>query len=157
LSRRVAVNQNELDRKINETISPHARHAVTRSLEQVLYINMMNYKEYTLTICRENLFAWQYGIYFQKNHYLVKSFNKYISQFKASGLIDFWASDYINNKYLNMKLTESGPKMLNVEQLLGSFEVLFIGLLLGTLIFACELIAQILHLMTLQRVFEFFQ
>lgn len=138
------------------TLNPSSKVIVTSSLEQVLYVNKMNYKEYALTVCREYLFTYLYGIYFRKNSYLVHSFNHNIASFKTSGLIDFWASDFISMKYLNLRITEDGPRQLNIEQLLGGFEVLFIGMILGIILFFLEIIAEKFHVRFLHRIFRFF-
>ncbi|KAL7029689.1 hypothetical protein ACKWTF_006320 [Chironomus riparius] len=125
------VNATVLLDKRAETTDPLAKHAVSSSLEQ-------------------------YGIYFRKNSYLVKSFNRKISLFKTSGLIDFWASDYISNTYLNIKKESDGPRMLNVEQLMGGFQVLLIGIITASILFICEVIARKCRISLMQRFFRFF-
>lgn len=137
-------------------MNPSSKHVVTSSLEQVLYFNKINYKEHTLTVCREYLFTYLYGIYFRKNSYLVHMFNKNIALFKTSGLIDFWASDYISMKYLNMHIVDDGPKQLNIDQLLGGFEVLFIGMIGSLILFVLEVMAVKCRMKRLQKVLRFF-
>lgn len=154
--RRVWVNSTVLAEKVLATLNPYSQHVVTSSLEQVLYKNKMNYKEYTLTVCTEALFTYLYGIYFRKNSYLVHTFNQNIAYFKTSGLIDFWASDFISMKYLNMKLVEDGPRQLNIDELLGGFEVLFIGMIVGVALFFLEIFAEKCRIGFLQRIFRFF-
>lgn len=154
--RRVWVNSTVLLAKIQETRNPSSQHVVTSSLEQVLYVNKMNYKEYTLTVCREYLFTYLYGIYFRKNSYLVHMFDHHIALFKTSGLIDFWASDFISMKYLKVQIQADGPRQLNIAELLGGFEVLFIGLLIGAALFIIEVIAEKCRLKFLRRIFNFF-
>ncbi|KAL7029686.1 hypothetical protein ACKWTF_006320 [Chironomus riparius] len=150
------VNATVLLDKRAETTDPLAKHAVSSSLEQVSYYNKLNYRDNTLTVCKEYLFTFQYGIYFRKNSYLVKSFNRKISLFKTSGLIDFWASDYISNTYLNIKKESDGPRMLNVEQLMGGFQVLLIGIITASILFICEVIARKCRISLMQRFFRFF-
>jgi hypothetical protein len=142
--------------KRQETLNPSAQHVVTSSLEQVLYINKMNYKDYTLTVCREYLFTYLYGIYFRKNSYLKHTFNRNIALFKTSGLIDFWASDFISMKYLKIQIEADGPKQLNIDELLGGFEVLFLGMAIGAILFVVEVIAEKCHVRLLQKIFRFF-
>lgn len=154
--RRKWVNSTVLAEKRMETLNPSAKHSVSSSLEQVSYYNKLNYRDNTLTVCKEYLFTFQYGIYFRKNSYLVNRFNEKISLFKTSGLIDFWASDYISNKYLNIKIESDGPRMLNIEQLMGGFEVLFIGIIIAIFIFVCEVIALKFGIHFMQRFFKFF-
>lgn len=154
---RVVVNSTELVKKRRETMDPEAKIAVTSSLEQILYFNKINYKNSsTLTVCKENLFTFQYGIYFRKNSFLEKVFNQKISIFKSSALIDFWASDYISAKFLNIKIHDGSPKKLNIHQLTGGFQVLFIGLGVGFFVLICELLSKRFQLKKLQRLIEFF-
>lgn len=153
---REVVNSTIIELKRRETLNPYYHAAVTSSIEQVLYYNKMNYKNNTLTICMEPLFTFQYGIYFRKNSYLRGLFNEKISVMKSSGLIDFWASDYIDIKYLNIKLRDESPKRLNFEQLRGGFEVLYIGVSVGFFILVCEITSISLRIRKLQNFIEFF-
>lgn len=154
--KRVVVNSTILAIKQQQTMNPLSLGAVSSSLEQVLYFNKKNYKNMTLTVCKEYLFTFQYGIYFRKNSYLEEVFNEKISMLKSSGLIDFWASDYINIKYLNIKLRDGSPKKLNIERLWGGFEVLFIGLTIGSIILVIEAVSVWLRMRKLQQLIEFF-
>lgn len=145
-----------LDIKRMETLDHAAKHAVSSSLEQVSYYNKLHYRDRTLTVCKEYLFTFQYGIYFRKNSYLVESINRKLSDFKASGLIEFWASDFISNRFLNMKIESSEPKKLNFEQLMGGFQVLFIGLTMAFISFIHEVIATRFRIYILEKLFNFF-
>lgn len=156
-SQRVVVNSTILEKKKMETINPHSNIAVTSSIEQILYFNKMNYKNMTtLTVCREYLFTFQYGIYFRKDSFLSEIFSEKISIFKESGLIDFWASNLISSKFLNIQLPSETPRKLNIEQLMGGFEVLFIGLTVGFFLYVLELAAIRFHITKLQNIIEFF-
>lgn len=154
---RVVVNSTVIEQKKKETMNPDSNFAVSSSLEQVLYFNKMNYKNSsTLTVCKEHLFTFQYGIYFQKNSYLKDVFNKKISILKSSALIDFWASDDISPEFLNIKIVDGSPKKLNIGQLMGGFEVLFIGFGVGFFLLICEIMVKCLRLKRLQKLIEFF-
>lgn len=154
--KRVVVNSTVLEVKRQQTVNPLSRAAVSSSMEQVLYFNKMNYKNMTLTVCKEFLYTFQYGIYFRKNSFLEEGFNEKISILKSSGLIDFWASDYINTKYLNIQIRDGLPKKLNIEQLRGGFEVLFIGLAVGSIILLLEVVSTWLRIRKLQQLIGFF-
>lgn len=155
-NKRVVVNSTTIELRKRQTVEPTFKGAVTSSIEQILYFNKMNYKNMTLTVCKEYLFTFQYGIYFRKNSYLEEVFNNKISILKSSGLIDFWASDYISSKFLNIKLRDASPRKLSIEQLMGGFEVLFIGFSVGSAILLCELVSKCLRLRRLQNLIEFF-
>lgn len=154
---RVVLNTTELEKKTKRTMNPEVREAVTSSLEQVLYFNKENYKNSsTLTVCKEALFTFQYGIYFRKNSFLQKMFNQKISYFKSSGLIEFWASKFINSRFLNIKIIDKSPKQLKITQLMGSFQVLFIGVSVGFILFVCEIASKSFRVRRLQKLIEFF-
>ena len=112
------------------------------SLDEVLYLNSLNYKTSTYKVCKEHLFTLQAVLLFQKNFYLVNAIDKTISELKAAGLVHFWISKYIDPKFLsNLKpVQDSGPKKLSVNHLLGGFEVWLCGLIAASVLFAYELI-----------------
>jgi hypothetical protein len=153
---RNVVNSTTLEKRKRETFDPFFKGAVTSSMEQVLYFNKINKNSSTLTVCKEFLFTFQYGIYFRKNSYLQEVFNEKISILKSSGLIDFWASDFINSQFLNFKTSDKSPKQLNIAQLKGGFEILFIGFCIGSFILICEITAKCLRMRKLQNLIEFF-
>lgn len=153
---RVVVNSTILEMKKLETLNPYSTTAVTSSIEQILFFNKMNYKNMTLTVCKEFLFTFQYGIYFQKNSYLEESFNEKIQLLKTSGLIDFWAREHISSKYMNIKVRDESPRKLNIEQLKGGFEVLCLGLFVAFVIFLVEHLSIRLRTQRLHKVIEFF-
>lgn len=64
-----------------------------------------------------------------------------MSLYKSAGLIDYWVSKYLNTIYLNAQTTNIGPRKLNLEQLLGGFEVWLIGCGFSALILFLEIIA----------------
>jgi hypothetical protein len=153
---RVVRNASIVQQMLEKTIDPNFKGAVTKSLEQVAYFNKVNRANFTLTVCKEYLFTFQYGIYFQKNSFLTKHFNEKISLFKSSGLIDFWASSFIDSKYINYKSHDKSPKQLKMEQMMGGFELLLIGLILSIFIFVCEILAKLKQIKSLQKFIEFF-
>lgn len=155
-NQRVVANATVLQDMMAKTIDPNFKGAVTKSLEQVAYLNKVNRKNFTLTVCKEHLFTFQYGIYFQKNSHLVKPFNEKISLFKASGLINFWESHDIDLKYINYNSRDNSPRQLKIEQLMGGFEILLIGICIGFFIFVCEIFAKFKRIKKLQNFIEFF-
>lgn len=153
---RVVVNSTIMEARKRQTVNPYFNAAVTSSMEQVLFFNKMNYKNMTLTICKEYLFTFQYGIYFRKNSYLEQVFNERISMLKSNGLIDFWASDFMSATFLNIKIRDASPRKLKLEQLMGAFEVLYMGCAVGFAILLFELLSKCLRLKKLQKLIEFF-
>lgn len=110
------------------------------SLDEVLYLNSINYKNFTFHVCKEYLFTLQAVLLFQKNFYLVNAIDKTISELKAAGLVYHWISKYINPKFLRILQPNFGPKKISVNQLLGGLEVWLCGLIAASVLFACELL-----------------
>lgn len=121
----------------------------------MLYANKLNKDNYTLTVCKQQMFTFQYGIYFRKNSYLVYEVNKKISAIKASGLIEHWASKYIDAKYLNILQPKTGPKKLNITQLKGCFEAWIMGLGVGIIVFLLETLAGLMNFCLLKKFLDF--
>lgn len=153
---RVAVNSTIYEKMKRVTLNPKSKTAVTSSIEQILYYNKLNYKNMILTVCKEFLFTFEYGIYLRKNSFLEAPFNEKIRNLKSSGLIDFWASDYIRQEYMNIKIRDDSPKKLNIDQLMGGFEVWFIGIATGFVIFALEIAAVSGRFNKIHNIIEFF-
>lgn len=153
---RVAVNSTTYERMKRVTLNPKSKTAVTSSVEQILYFNKLNYKNMTLTVCKEFLFTFQYGIYLRKNSFLETPYNQKIRNLKSSGLINFWASDYIRQEFMNIKIRDDSPKKLNIDQLMGGFEVWFIGIATGLIILAFEVAAVRMRFSKIHKVIEFF-
>lgn len=153
---RVAVNSTVYEKMKRETLNPKSKTGVTSSIEQILYFNKLNYKNMTLTVCKEFLFTFQYGIYLRKNSFLEEPFNHKIRSLKSSGLIDYWASDFISQEFMNIRIHDNSPKKLNIDQLMGGFEVWFIGITTGFIIFTLEAAAVNLNLRCIQKIINFF-
>ena len=120
-----------------------------------MYANKLNKDNYTLTVCKQQILTFQYGIYFRKNSYLEYEFNKKISSIKANGLIDHWTSRYVDKKYLNVLPPKKEPKKLNIAQLKGGFEVWLMGLSVGIIVFLLETLAGLMNFCLLKKFLDF--
>lgn len=110
------------------------------SLDEVLYLNSLNYKNFTYKVCKEHLFTLQAVLMFQKNFYLVDAIDKTISELKAAGLVHLWISKFIDPKFLSILKPYLGPKKLSFNHLLGGFEVWLCGLIAASFLFAYEIL-----------------
>lgn len=155
-SQRVVIERAVLQKALEATVDPNYDGVVTWSIERVAYFNKVNSKNLTLTVCKEFLFTFQYGIYFQKNSYLAKAFNEKLSLMKSSGLIDFWASDYIKSEFLHSAHDASPPQKLNLNQMSGGFQILFIGYGIGFILIVCELSTRRRNMGRMAKLIDFF-
>lgn len=76
--------------------------------------------------------------YIQKNSYLTEVLNEKIDDLKSAGLIDYWISKYLDPKYLKFEKSEQGPTKLNINELLGAFQLFAFGSVVATAAFATE-------------------
>lgn len=88
-------------------------------------------------ILPEPLLTNQIVLFFRKNHFLVDRVDDTIGLFKASGLNDYWISQYLKkSKVLILNTT----KVMTIRSLSGIFLILIFGLFLATFVFAFEIL-----------------
>lgn len=68
----------------------------------------------------------------------MESINVLFGRLKEAGLLNFWISKYIDYKYINMREPRTGPKIMNVYELMGILEIWFMGILLSSFVFVME-------------------
>lgn len=107
-------------------------------MDDVLYINKINYKNFHYRVLNEYLFTAQSCWGFPKNSWLIESFNEKIGMLAENGLTDFLIWKYQDPQYLHIKEKKHGPRKLNISQLYGGFQVLFGGLSFSLLLFILE-------------------
>lgn len=75
--------------------------------------------------------------YFERNSYLVHAFNEKIGSLKAGGIFGYLGSlQVFNDSSTRVNL---GPKVMTLDKLAGSFEILCAGWLIAALVFLIEL------------------
>ena len=120
------------------------------SLDRVLYLNMQTRENHSLNVCKEELFRFQYCIYFRKNSYLPRLFNDIIYSYIPNGLLSRLTDRYIDPKFKSYHIP-IGPKKIQLHQLMGGFNILAAGLLLASFICFLEMLSKKVQL--LQRMF----
>lgn len=78
-------------------------------------------------------------IYFPKNSFLKKEFNKKLLRFEEFGLIQHWSSAFVDIKYLNFAPKSTGPKKLSLHHLSGTVQMFLGGLAASTVLFTVEM------------------
>ena len=112
------------------------------SNDEIIYLNKMNYKNFTFNVCNEVVVTIPIVFYLQKNSYLTEIFNEKIDAFKSAGLIDYWMSKYLDPKYLRVKIEKKGPTQLKFSELLGAFQLLAFGTFCATLTLILEILIE---------------
>lgn len=141
--RRVRINASdyELMKMYEKLRNPHFKGGLMSSLDSIQYFNSKNYKNFTLNICPEHLYPLNFAIYFPKNAYiLVERFNKEIKLLKESGIIKKFTKSNILPEFDKVKTSENHPKVLNLDQLYGSFIILIFGLTSALFVFCIEFV-----------------
>lgn len=78
-------------------------------------------------------------MYFSKNFYLREAINYKLNELQTAGILEFWIKNYADMRFYKMKGEQIGPKKMEIEQLFGAFNLLFIGLGVGIIVFIVEL------------------
>lgn len=151
ISRRVIVKPNEIAGIRLKTLQSSFKGTLLSSLDQVLYSNKLTYNNYTLNVCQEELFRFQYSIYSRKNSYLPRVFSDVINSFTSNGLINELANQYIDIKYKKSS-NQKEPKKFQLYQLTGGFKILATGLLMASFTCVLEILSK--KVKFLQRVFQ---
>lgn len=79
-------------------------------------------------------------IYTKKNFYILDKLNEKIEALKAAGLIDFWFYEDFDTRKLTVQ-EDDGLRVLTIAQLLGSFQILLAGCLVGLAAFCFEILS----------------
>lgn len=113
--------------------------AFGRSFLRVIYNNLRKPRHLRDKICNEVFLTIPVVIYSQLDYFLLDKLNEKIEILQSAGLIEFWHYKGIDKGSLNDK-DSNVPKVLKVNDLMGCFETLFAGWLCAVIVFAFEMI-----------------
>lgn len=102
------------------------------------YINQISPRDQRSKICKDVFMTIPIVAYAKKDFYLLDAINEKIEALSAAGLIDFWHYQNIQKELLNAKV-QHYPEVLTLEQMIGCFQILFIGWTLGIVSILLEL------------------
>lgn len=130
----------EIDSYRRKTLNPNFKGVVFNYENQIHYLNQLNYKNFTYTICKEHFLTPSFVFYFRKNHFIVEEVNQYLERMLANGLIDHISSQYADKRDLILKSNaDEGPKALQIKHLYGAIEIYFLCCCISVVIFIMEL------------------
>ncbi|CRK90892.1 CLUMA_CG004581, isoform A [Clunio marinus] len=132
------VNVTEFSSYQERTFDPEFKGAVVSLMDQILYLNKKNYKKNYFRVLNEVVYTSLSSWVFPKNSFLVEMFDENIQKFRENGLLYYMTNDFIDLRYLNIKEPKQGPRKLNLERLLGGFQLWFLGISIAFLIFLLE-------------------
>lgn len=122
-----------------KTLNPKFKGVVFNYENQVLYHNQLNYKNFTFIICKEHFIKPAFVFYYRKNHFLVDNTNIYLERMIENGLIDMISSKYADKRFTGIR-PDTGPKVLQINQLYGAIEIYCFCNLLSIVVFFVEII-----------------
>lgn len=123
----------------NRSHDPYFKGVFFRSLTGVLYQNQQNFNGTRLLLCKEKFMTIPVVIYVRKGFYLLQSLNEHIWQLDAGGLLDYWHSQIIDSRYLNV-IESQEPTAIELHHLSGCFLLLLIGAFIAAVVFVCEIL-----------------
>lgn len=133
------INRSELAPLQRKLADPNfLRGALLSSEEHVAWLNSILTPYSFLNYAQEVVSAFNLCIYTHMQSCLTQEINKNLRSIFDSGLLNSWTNRFVDRSYLIRK-TDASPKKLDIEKMLGAFEVLIIGLFLSSLLFFCEM------------------
>lgn len=78
-------------------------------------------------------------IYTRKGFFLLDALDEKILQLTSGGLIEYWHSQIIDERFLNI-IQSQEPRKIEIDHLLGIFKIWSILCLVAFFVFICEII-----------------
>lgn len=127
----------EFVKKTDQVLDPEFKGAVLTSNDHLAYRNIKAFPNKFFRHAPETIFTNNIVIYMNKQSCLAYQVNQVIINSVNGGLIEIWASQYIDKNFLKHK---SSPKAvgLTMTQLSGAFQLLLLGLCISFLFFMAE-------------------
>jgi hypothetical protein len=121
-----------------KTLDSSFKGGVVGTSDFVIYLNKLNFGNFSYKILDEFVDMVPIVIYFRKHSNLDKAFNKKLEMLKSSGLVEYFTNNFMNQKYLRIKDEPQGPKTLTVKTLSGGLQLVIFGWLTSIAVFTYE-------------------
>lgn len=139
-----------------KTLNPSFNGVVFTYLNQVLYINEKNYKNFTYHVSKEIFVLNNFVFYFRKNHYLVDKISAHIDLMLTAGIIQHIERKYMNPVFLKVTKNKKGPQQLKLQHFIGAFRLLLMLNAIACTIFLLEIITKFKKMLLLIKIFNQF-
>ncbi|XP_039429931.1 glutamate receptor ionotropic, delta-2-like [Culex pipiens pallens] len=124
---------------IDELQLPSTRYVMLMPIEAISFFNRNLTKQgKLLRTVYDRVFLSKLAIYTQKSAPFLPAFNTFLGRLNAAGFIDQWASKYHQPVFLKQIRWQTGPRPLELQQVMGCFILLLGGLIAGLLAFVLE-------------------
>ncbi|CAD7090650.1 unnamed protein product [Hermetia illucens] len=134
------------------TQDPQCKRTLITTNFQIIIYNSENWSRPALDLLPQRVFQLPMVILYKKNSYLKAPFDRTLQKLIGSGLIDHWASLYMNRTASNDELI-SDPKAITVQDFLGTFMLCGILLVVALFVLIMELVAS--NWVRLQKIIDF--
>jgi len=140
LERTRSLPVSEFNAKLRDVMKdPYYNGAFLTTTGHLAYRNLKVYPNHFHEYAPTPLYTLNIVIYMNLGSCLRMYFNEMLMKFVSSGLINRWASEFIDSKYLK-KPVDDKLKILSLDQLEGAFQLLIGGLLIGFAVFCGEVL-----------------
>lgn len=137
-SRASLISYSEFNAKMMNAVNdPYFNGTFLTTTAHLAYRNLKAFPKY-FNYAPESIYTLNVVLYMQQESCFKKNFDGIIINLVCSGLINKWASNWIDQKYLSEQ-EKNNLQALNVIQLEGAFELLIGGTIVGIIVFICEL------------------
>jgi ABC-type amino acid transport substrate-binding protein len=127
----------KITRNYNKNNLPDEKSVLVTTLSYLISLSQ-DHKSFPYKICKEHLITINIVFYYTKNFFLRTKLDLHIGSLISSGLIEHWISKYDNTNFWKIQ-NEIGPKVLNIDHLIGSFYILGFGYLCATIVLLIEI------------------
>ena len=135
------VPDREVESYQQTTLNSSFKGAFLVSLDEIIHYNKQNIKSSKFLIWKENVYTVQIVVFFQKSSYIyIKKFDEKIVLLKENCCMSFWFTKYLNPIYVIIKNLVKNTEKLNVNQLLGCFQLFTFFLSISIIFFFLELL-----------------
>lgn len=136
--RLVTIPQSQRSFFLNKIHSdPSFKAVFGQPLSMTEYINQISQRDQRNKICKDVFMTIPIVAYAKKDFYLLDAINEKIEALTSAGLIDFWHYQNIRKDLLSVKV-ERYPEVLTLTQMVGCFQIMFIGWALGIVFILLE-------------------
>lgn len=140
LPRAVFIERKSLKELQQYLLDPDFKGALLSSEEHIAYLNQDVFPKAFYHSAQEILFSFNLCIYMHRQSCLVEEINQIILALRSNGILKASAKQFVDRSYLKERVF-SEPKVLVLQQLLGAYELLIIGLALSFSAFLLEIIS----------------
>lgn len=143
-ARRKVFPNDDIDIYRKKTLDPKFKGVVFSYLDQLIYLNEQNYKNFSYHISKEIFLMSHFVFYFAKNHYLVDEVNERLNLMLTGGIIQHIRSQYTSSVFKNAWEEAKGPKQLKIKHFIGALRLLFMFNLLAFIVFLLEILTKLM-------------